>query len=456
MSFCQESDEPLAKTHFTAEGEVTFKSILFVPKSAPSGMFQEYGKKVDYIKMYVRRVFITADFEEMMPKYLSFIKGLVDSDDLPLNVSRETLQQNKLLKVIKKKLVRKTLDMIKKLTADEFNEKFWPQFGTNMKLGVIEDHANRGRLAKLLRFQSSHHASNLTSLAEYVERMTEKQEHIYFMAGASRGEVEKSPFVERLLKKGYEVLYLVEPVDEYAIQSLPDFDGKKFQNVAKEGLKFADEGDKAKERQEALEKKFEPLTLWLKETALKDKIEKAVVSNRLTDSSCALVASSYGWSGNMERIMRAQAYAQTGDATANYYATQKKTLELNPRHPLVKKLLDKVETDKEDKTAADFAEIMFGTAVLRSGYALQDSAQFTSHIERMLRLSMDVPLDEAIEQEEEEPEESEEAEEEEEEVEADEVTEETTDETAGEETVESEADVTADGQSEEESARDEL
>uniref|UniRef100_A0A4W3IJE5 Heat shock protein 90, beta (grp94), member 1 n=1 Tax=Callorhinchus milii TaxID=7868 RepID=A0A4W3IJE5_CALMI len=271
-TFSKDSDDPIAHIHFTAEGEVTFRSILFVPNVAPRGLFDEYGtKKTDYIKLFVRRVFITDDFHDMMPKYLNFIKGVVDSDDLPLNVSRETLQQHKLLKVIRKKLVRKTLDMIKKIADEKYDDLFWKEFGTNIKLGVIEDHSNRTRLAKLLRFQSSHNDAKLTSLEQYVERMKEKQDKIYFIAGANRNEVQTSPFVERLLKKGYEVLYLTEPVDEYSIQALPEFDGKRFQNVAKEGLKF-EQSEKAKEKHEAMVKEYEPLLTWLKDKALKDKV----------------------------------------------------------------------------------------------------------------------------------------------------------------------------------------
>lgn len=395
-------EEPMAKIHFTAEGEVTFKSILYVPKTAPYDTFSNYGKKVDHIKMYVRRVFITDDFEDMMPKYLSFVRGVVDSDDLPLNVSRETLQQHKLLKVIKKKLVRKTLDMIKKIDKEEY-AKFWKEYSTNIKLGVIEDTSNRTRLAKLLRFYSSNSDTEQTSLAEYVERMKEKQEAIYFVAGTSREEVEKSPFVERLLKKNYEVLYLVEPVDEYCVQALPEFEGKKFQNIAKEGLSL-DTSEKAKERKEAQEKEFKPLVDWLKENALKDKIEKATISERLTTSPCALVASQYGWSGNMERIMKSQAYAKQGDASNQFYASQKKTLELNPRHPLIKELKARVEADAEEQTAKDLAQVMFETATLRSGYAVPDSAGFAERVERMLRLSLDIPLDEKVEEEPEEEE----------------------------------------------------
>ncbi|KAK8395598.1 hypothetical protein O3P69_005598 [Scylla paramamosain] len=307
----KDSKDPLAKTHFIAEGEVTFKSLLFIPEVQPSESFNKYGTRTDNIKLYVRRVFITDDFQDMMPNYLNFVRGVVDSDDLPLNVSRENLQQHKLLKVIKKKLVRKTLDMIKKLEPEDY-EKFWKEYSTNLKLGTIEDSANRTRLAKLLRFLSSSSGDKMTSLSEYVERMKEKQEHIYYMAGSSKAEVENSPFVERLLKKGYEVLFLTEAIDEYAINAIPEFEGKKFQNVAKEGLTI-DEGEGAKERLEELKKVFEPLTKWLSEDALKDEIMKAEVGERLSGSPCALISSKFGWTGNMERIVTSQTHAKAND-----------------------------------------------------------------------------------------------------------------------------------------------
>ncbi|XP_057179551.1 endoplasmin [Triplophysa rosa] len=435
-TFSRDTDEPMSHIHFTAEGEVTFKSILFVPASAPRGLFDEYGtKKNDFIKLFVRRVFITDDFHDMMPKYLNFVRGVVDSDDLPLNVSRETLQQHKLLKVIRKKLVRKTLDMIKKIAEEQYNDKFWKEFGTNIKLGVIEDHSNRTRLAKLLRFQTSHSETVLSSLEQYVERMKEKQDKIYFMAGTSRKEAESSPFVEKLLKKGHEVVYLTEPVDEYCIQALPEFEGKRFQNVAKEGVKF-DESEKVKEKREALEKEFEPLTTWMKDRALKDKIEKAVLSQRLTNSPCALVASQYGWSGNMERIMKAQAYQTGKDISTNYYASQKKTLEINPKHPLIKEMLKRVNTDAEDQTTSDLAVVLFETSTMRSGYQLTDTKAYGDIIERMLRLSMNVDLseqvEEELEEEAEEPAEDAEAEDEEE-VQADDDAEEESDSTGKDE-----------------------
>merc|ERR1719495_1984442 len=396
-SITKDKNGPLGKTHFIAEGEVTFKALLYIPSQQPSESFQQYGKKTDNIKLYVRRVFITDDFKDMMPNYLSFVKGVVDSDDLPLNVSRETLQQHKLLKVIKKQLVRKTLDMIKKLDDEQF-EKFWKEYSTNIKLGVIEDSANRTRLAKILKFLSSNDAEKQTSLAEYVERMKEKQEHIYYVAGSSLKEVKASPFVERLLKKGYEVLYLTEAIDEYAINAVPEFEGKKFQNVAKEGLTI-DESEGSKEYQKELEERFEPLTKWLGEDVLKEEIAKVTVSSILEDSPCALMAPRFGWSGNMERLNMAKAHQKTNDPTYSYYLSQKKTLEINPRHPLIKELLRRVQADPEDAQAKTIANMMFKTATLRSGYMLKDTVDFAKTVEEMMRTSLDIPLDEQVEEE---------------------------------------------------------
>jgi len=397
-SITKDKNGPLTQTHFIAEGEVTFKSLLYIPSSLPSESFNSYGKATENIKLYVRRVFITDDFKDMMPNYLSFVKGVVDSDDLPLNVSRETLQQHKLLKVIKKKLVRKTLDMIKKISDDKYAD-FWKEYSTNVKLGVIEDTANRTRLAKLLRFTSSN--GKLTSLAEYVERMKDKQESIFYIAGGSKEEVEKSPFVERLLKKGYEVLFLTEAVDEYAISALPEFEGKKFQNVAKEGFSIDGDTNAAKERKEALSEKFEPLLKWLGDEALKDHILKAEVSERLEETPCALITSKFGWTGNMQKIIQSQTHSKTQDMQRDYYLNQKKTLEVNPRHPLIKELLRRVEDNPEDASAKEMAVMMFNTATLRSGFNLKDTVNFAEQIEKMMRQTLGVDEDEQVEEEEE-------------------------------------------------------
>lgn len=395
----KDTNPALAHVHFVAEGEVTFKSLLYVPKVQPSESFNRYGTKTDNIKLYVRRVFITDEFNDMMPSYLNFIRGVVDSDDLPLNVSRETLQQHKLIKVIKKKLVRKVLDALKKIPEADY-EKFWKEYSTNIKLGVIEDPTNRTRLAKLLQFLSSNNGEN-TFLSDYVKRMKPNQDKIFYVAGSSKAEVEKSPFVERLLRKGYEVLYLVEAVDEYAISAIPEFEGKKFQNVAKEGFSLAEvEGNK--EQLEQLKTKFEPLTKWLSSEALKDDIAKATVSERLSDSPCALVASMFGWTGNMERLAVSNAHQKSDDPQRSYYLNQKKTLEINPRHPLMKELLKRVNDDPADKAAIDMAKMMFRTATLRSGFMLKETADFAQSIEAMMRKTLGIPVEEPVEEEDDE------------------------------------------------------
>jgi len=415
-SITKDKSGPVARIHFVAEGEVTFKSLIFVPGAQQSEEFNKYGQKKDSIKLYVRRVFITDDFQDMMPSYLSFVRGVVDSDDLPLNVSRETLQQHKLLKVIKKKLVRKTLDMIKKIDEDKYAE-FWKEYSTNIKLGIIEDTANRTRLAKLLRFISSADGT-LTSLADYVGRMKDKQENIFYMAGGSKEEVAKSPFVERLIKKGYEVLYLTEAVDEYAISALPEFDGKKFQNVAKEGFSIDGDTEAAKARKAELGERFEPLLKWMGDEALKDHILRAEISERLTSSPCALITSKFGWTANMQRIIQSQTHSKSQDMQRDYYLNQKKTLEVNPRHPLIKELLRRIEDNPADKTATDMALMLYNTATLRSGYMLKDTVNFAEHIESMMRETLGVSAAEEVDEEEELPEVDEELDDGEEEEEA--------------------------------------
>lgn len=388
-SLTKDTTEPLTYTHFVAEGEVTFKSLLFVPKAQPSESFNKYGSKSDNIKLYVRRVFITDEFNDMMPNYLGFIRGIVDSDDLPLNVSRETLQQHKLIKVIKKKLVRKVLDMLKKLEGEEY-DKFWKEYSTNIKLGVMEDPSNRARLAKLLRFQSSQTKNEkVTSLTEYVSRMKPKQEWIYYIAASSRHEAEKSPFIERLVARGYEVVYLVEAVDEYCIGALPEFDGKKFQNVAKEGFTLP-ESEEAKAKFDELKSKFEPLAKWFHDVGLKDKITKAMVSEKLTNTPCVLIASMFGWTGNMERLALSNAHKKSNDVSQSYYLNQKKALEFNPRHPVIKELLHRIDLDQNDPKAKEIAELLLDTAILRSGYMLHETSKFADSIDKLLRSSLNV------------------------------------------------------------------
>jgi heat shock protein 90kDa beta len=404
----------LTYSHFKAEGDVEFKAILFIPESAPSDMYDNYYGKASALKLYVRRVFISDEFDELLPKYLSFIKGIVDSDTLPLNVSRETLQQHTSLKTIKKKLVRKALDMIRKLAeegndseddddnesneeskvvANEKYEKFWKSFGKAIKLGIIEDASNRTRLAKLLRFYTSQSPDKLVSLEQYVERMKEGQKSIYYVAGESQKALEKSPFLEKLLLKGFEVIYFTDPIDEYTMQNLTEFDEFKFSNASKEDMKFGDADEGEKTQFKKTKEHFKPFTKWWKDallTSYPDSIENVKISNRLSTTPCVVVTSKYGWSANMERIMRAQALS---DDSRAQYMKGKKTLEINFRHPLVDALKQKFEEDTEDESAKNLAVIMFETALIESGFVIDDAKSMASRVFDLLKDKMGVEKD---------------------------------------------------------------
>merc|ERR1712102_254502 len=329
--------------------------------------------------------------EEIIPEYLNFVKGVVDSEDLPLNISREMLQQNKILKVIRKNLVKKVMELMEEIAEDKDNyKKFYEQFSKNMKLGIHEDSTNRKKLAGYLRYYTSASGDEMCGLSDYVSRMKENQKDIYYITGESKEVVGTSSFVERLKKRGLEVVYMTEPIDEYVVQQLKEFDGKNLVSVTKEGLELP-EDEEEKKKKDADKEKFEGLCKVMKDI-LDKKVEKVVVSSRLVSSPCCIVTSQYGWTANMERIMKAQALRDT--STMGYMAA-KKHLEINPDHSIIENLRQRAEADKNDKSVKDLVMLLFETGLLSSGFSLEDPQVHAVRIHRMIKLGLGIDEDEA-------------------------------------------------------------
>jgi len=392
----KDTSEPLVYTHFKAEGDVEFNALLYVPdKVNPYGAPTEDQSGV---KLYVKRVFISDKFDTLLPSWLNWIRGIVDSDDLSLNVSRELLQKSKTLLDITRKLVRKIIALFQEMSQSEDKElweKFYKDHHSYLKIGSIKDTGNRVRLMKLLRFYSAKNPEEQISLEHYVKDMKEGQKDIYFLGGENKESIISSPHLERLVKKGYDVLLFTEPVDEYWAGHVQKFEDHKFVDVSKEGLKLDDDDA---EKLKALKEEFQPLTSYLS-TVLKDSVQTVEVTSRLTSSPCALVSASWGMSANLERIVSSQ---PMNDKNVAFQMKAKKNFEINPRHPIIKQLLATVKAEQQNEETENMARVLLDSASIASGYSIKEPASVAKRLHQLVAQGLGVDPSAVVEEEEEE------------------------------------------------------
>merc|ERR1711972_263315 len=378
-------DEPLTTTHFKVEGQIEFRALMFIPSTMPfeltRDMFSDQGRAM---RLYVKRVFINDKFEDLIPRWLTFLRGVVDSEDLPLNVGREILQKSRTLKIIRKRVVRKVLDTIDDLREDEPSkfEQFWTTYGKYFKVGLVEDLDYKDELKRFVRFWSSTSGENQTSLSEYVSRMKEGQDKIFFVTGEGRKAAEIAPAMEKMRQKGYEVLYMVDPLDEICSQSIVDFEGKKLVDINKAGLDL-DKSEDEKQKMEELQKDFEPVATWLKKQ-LGERVQKVQISDRLVDSPATLVQGEWGMSPMMQRYMKSQTTSSASDSAFAIGSRNQAILEINPSHNVIKQLKNAMEAAPEADTTEDMIMMVYETAALIGGYSIEDPGEFAKRVTKLM------------------------------------------------------------------------
>jgi heat shock protein beta len=378
-------DDPLTVTHFKVEGQIEFRALLFIPTTMPfeltRDMFAEGGRAM---RLYVKRVFINDKFEDLIPRWLTFMRGVVDSEDLPLNVGREILQKSRTLKIIRKRLVRKVLDSIDDLRENkpEQYEQFWSNYGKYFKVGLVEDLDYKDELKRFVRFYSSKSGDNMTSLPEYIERMKEGQDKIFFVTGEGKKAAEIAPAMEKMNSKGYEVLYMIDPLDEICSQSIADFDGRKMVDINKAGLDLEKTEDE-KTKFESMTKEFEPLATWLKKQ-LGERVQKVDIGERLVDSPATLVQGEWGMSPMMQRYMKSQTTSSGQDSAFAMGSRNQAILEINPEHAVIQKLKTMYEAAPDSAETEDMVMMVYETAALIGGYSIEDPGAFAKRVTNLM------------------------------------------------------------------------
>eukprot|EP01038_Epipyxis_sp_PR26KG_P009274 gene9274-12494_t len=378
-------DVPSAHTHFSVEGNVDFKALIYLPSEIPYELTRDmFASSARSMRLYVKRVFINDKFEDLIPRWLLFLRGVVDSDDLPLNVGREILQQSRSLRIIKQRLVKKSIDMMADLATSNATEyqKFWKNFGKYIKVGIIEEEKSKDDLVPLARFYSSFaKGEEMTSLSDYASRMPEDQKLIYYVVGENRAQAAMSPALEKLRQKGYEVIYVTETIDEMTLQSIEKYSDKIITDASKESNN--DLSEEEKKEKEKKNEDFEELRMWMK-GVLGDKVTRVEVSTRLVDSPATLVQSEYGISPSMQKYLRAQAVVDSSEKGEYSTVFNQAVLEINPTHPIISKLSLKQSLDKDDAEAKELVELLFNTAALSAGYLLDNSADYSQMVIKLI------------------------------------------------------------------------